>query len=136
MAVFRCYQGVLPALVVSSQTPKKDPSISRGPSSISQLTFNPKTLNKLQAGLDDDAEEIFRFITKQRSLPFLSVLEGIGDGHTAKPDELLREGLIDKICSIDEAKVELIIKIWFGDKQTIDKGEKNEKSTESAVQEN
>ena len=90
-------------------------------------------LQKTQAEIDEEAEEILKFVAHQRSLPPSKILEGrIGSADVLGAEELLRESLIDEICSVDEAKVELIIKIWFGDKQTITEGEENE-STKSII---
>jgi len=36
-------------------------------------------------------------------------------GHVANAEELLRDGLVDGICSLNEAKTELILRVWFGE---------------------
>jgi ClpP class serine protease len=116
VTVFQCYQGIYPALVVSNSTPRKNPETNRGPESISRISLDKVDLFKIQNEIDSEAEGIIKFVANQRGLSFNKIREArIGSGNVLEAVELLREGLIDKISSMDEAKVELIMQAWFGE---------------------
>jgi ClpP class serine protease len=133
VTVFQCYQGIYPALLVSNLTPKKNPETERGPESICCKSLGKVNLIKIQNEIDIEAKEILKFLANQRGLPFKKIKESrIGCGNVLKADELLREGLIDRICTGEEAFTELIMQVLFGEKYT-EKGEQHE-CTEPDIQ--
>ena len=100
-----CVDGRHPKTLVSTQSPQKH---GGEPISWGERVYVPSSgVAARQADLDANYEQIFRTMAK-RATCTESRLRGLLDGRDLSPQECLNAGLLDGVCSQDEAYAQLV----------------------------